>query len=117
MLEQVVSKIEKDKPHCVMICPDWQRQKFWWKLQPFVTEKLYFPPGTRFFQLPNGTTHPLPNEWGVWAHLINGDIASAPTSSVTENEDPSAETFSEPFLSHNLDQQSSRIADTRLTLC
>eukprot|EP00667_Euglena_gracilis_P019564 EG_transcript_20987 len=74
---KVAKKLQKDPCDAICILPDWNRG---WvrELVRKATKKLYFPPGTKLFEVdgkPMGGVR-----WGVWALLIEGNKPPANTS-------------------------------------
>jgi hypothetical protein len=70
LLSQVVDKVRRDRAKIILICPDWNNQKYFWDLQDMVLKRKFFPVGTPVFEL-NGRACDPP-KWGTWAFLLDG---------------------------------------------
>ena len=68
-LKEVVQKILRDGARVVLVCPNWPRDVWGKKVQPFVVDEVWYPKGSKVFlrdgKLIRGT------RWGVHAYLVD----------------------------------------------
>ena len=74
-MPQVVAKVREDKARIIVVCPDWQRDRWWKDLQDMVVDKVFFPKGQKIFRAPGKSIGGT--KWGVWAYLLDGERGNA----------------------------------------
>lgn len=76
-LNETVEKIIEDAAEVVFIAPDWWNQPWFRRVWPICKAHVFFPPGTRVFELVDDEEQPghvMPGtRWGVWAFWLKGN--------------------------------------------
>ena len=83
-LGKVVEKVERDQAHCLLLCPDQPKAKWWGKLQKLTLRSYYFAPGTHLFEV-EGQKKLGPTPWGVWVMYINPNLPNPAEIRVLKN--------------------------------
>ena len=72
---RVVDKLISDKANAIIVCPMWERMKWWKRLQSIATASYVLPLGVKIFQNKEGKAL-RPRPWRTVALLVDGSRTS-----------------------------------------
>ena len=83
-IKDVVAKIKKDGAHGILVCPRWERNKWYKALAPLIRAKYVYEKGTKFYELHGETVRGA--RWDVTVAIFCGHDPMCP---ILEEYDPS----------------------------